>query len=441
MKNGFAETWNNCVSPARCLLLAVLCLLPTASWQPLEAQGAAPATPLMMVTRDGRRPIATTVISNQEFVGLDEIAVMFQVSVREDALARGVTISYKGRSVIASTDQPMASVAGRVVTLPTPVTRVGARLLVPIDFLPRALGPIYDVPIELRRPQRLLLVGASDTPAPPTAAAPSPEPAAPAPPPTAAPAPPAPPATPAAPGAAPPPATPLPAIRTGPRLQTMVIDAGHGGDDQGVRGPNGGIEKQIALEVARRLRTMVEGRLGVRVVMTRDDDRAVTPDARDAAANNSKADLFLSIHVNGAFSTSAAGAEVYYLRLDRDGEAARRSTVATELVLPTVGGGTRAIDVVRWDLAQSFHVDDSGTFAATLEDELRKQVPMSEQSLREEPMRMLAGVNMPAALVEIGYLTNPGQERLLQTGEFQTMVAQAMYDAVVRFRDYLEAER
>src|SRR3977135_3344768 len=100
----------------------------------------------------------------------------------------------------------------------------------------------------------------------------------------------------------------------------MVIDAGHGGDDAGVHGAKGALEKQIALDVARRLRMLIETRLGVRAVMTRDDDHALTPDERDAVANNSKADLFLSIHVNGAVSPSVAGAEVYYLRLDREGE-------------------------------------------------------------------------------------------------------------------------
>lgn len=427
--------------PAASRLVLAAILLSAATFVLLEAQGVAPATSLTVVTRDGRRPLQTTFINNQEFVALDDVAAMFQVTVREDALAGGVTISYKGRSIIASTDQPMAMVAGRVVTLPAPAARVGRRLLVPIDFLTRALGPIYDQPIELRRPQRLLLVGVADAPpaaTPPAATVAPPAPSADgaaAPPPAAAAAPPP------APGASPSSPALLPVARTGPRLQTMVIDAGHGGDDQGVRGPNGGVEKQIALEVARRLRTLVETRLGVRVVMTRDDDRAVTPDTRDAAANNSKADLFLSVHVNGAFSQAAAGAEIYYLRLDRDGEAVRRNAAATEIVLPAVGGSTRTIDIVRWDLAQSFHVDESAVFASMLEEELRKQVPMSEQPLRQEPMRMLAGANMPAALVEIGYLTNPAQERLLQSSDFQGMVAQAMFDAVVRFRDRLEVER
>ncbi len=484
-----------------------------------QAQGTAPPTPLTLITREGRRLVPTTILNGQEFIALDDVASMFQVAVREDALAGGVTVSYKGRTVVASADQPMASVNGRVVTLPAPVARVGRRLFVPIDFLPRALAPIYDAPIELRRAPRMLVVGNVrvvrvvphiEAVGPPTRATFEMTPAAlvsvatdagrvllrvdadalevaPTPPGTGlidqirtgdqsttiaiALSPragmprvstttqtdntrvlievPLSPqlqdtnASPALPAPAPPsgsPAQPADVLlpQAGPRLQTMVIDPGHGGDDVGVRGPKGTLEKQITLDVARRLKTLVETRLGVRVVMTRDDDRAVTPDERDAAANNSKADLFLSIHVNGAVSPSVAGAEVYYLRLDREGEDARRNAAATELVLPAVGGGTRPIDMIRWDLAQSFHVDASATFASMLEDELRKHIPMGPRPLQQEPMRVLAGANMPASLVEIAYLTNPDQEQLAQSGDYQANVAQALYDAVLRFRSYLE---
>src|SRR5262249_36898172 len=143
-----------------------------------------------------------------------------------------------------------------------------------------------------------------------------------------------------------------------------------------------------------------ETRLGVRVVMTHDDDRLMTPDERDAVANNSKADLFLSIHANGSLSPKLSGAEIYSLRLDREGEDARRTAAATDLGMPVVGGGTRPIDFIRWDLAQAPPVDASATFASMLEQELEKHVPMGRRPLQQEPMRVLAGANMPAALVE-----------------------------------------
>lgn len=485
-----------------------------------RAQSTAPASPLTLVTRDGRRPVPTTLINGQEFVALDDLATLFQLTIREDALAGGVTISYKGRTIIASADQPMASVNGRVVTLPAPVARAGRRLLVPVDFIPRALAPIYDSPIDLRRASRLLVVGTLrvarvvvriDAAGPPTRATVEVTPALlvssafdagrvivrveadvldAAPPPGAAglidqvrpgdqattiaialnpragvprvstttstestrvsievplaapqetnAAPPVPPSPPIVPTPPAPDAPTLPGVRTA-RLETMVIDPGHGGDDAGVRGAKGTLEKQITLAVARRLKTLIETRLGVRVVMTREDDRAVSPDERDAIANNSKADLFLSLHVNGARAPAVAGAEVYYLRLDRAGEETRRSTEATELVLPAVGGGTRPIDVIPWDLAQAPHVDASARFASMLEEEIEKHAPVGPRPLQQAPMRVLSGANMPAALVEIAYLTNADQEQSVQSEAFQGGLTQAMFDAIVRFRSFLEA--
>jgi len=250
------------------------------------------------------------------------------------------------------------------------------------------------------------------------------------------------PAIPAAPASPAPPApsaeTPAPLEARQPGLRALVIDPGHGGDDAGVHGPAEALEKQLTLEIARRLKGLIETRLGVRVVMTRDDDRAVTLDERDSIANNSKADLFISIHVNGSLASKVAGAEVYSMQLDREGEDAKRDAAASEVVLPTVGGGSRTINVIRWDLAQAPHVDASAAFASMLEEELRKHVPMGPLPLQQEPMRVLAGANMPAALVEVGYLTNPAQAKEIQSDNFQNLVAQALYDAVLRFRGYLE---
>ena len=489
-------------------LSVIAVVLVLVSWP--QAQGTTPASPLTIITREGRRPVPTTLLNNQEFIALDELASLFQLMVREDALVGGITVTYKGRTIVASADQAMASVNGRVVTLPAPAARVGRRLFVPIDFIPRALAPIYDSPIDLRRASRLLIVGAIrvarvvvriDAPGPPTRATIEVTPAllvspafdagrvlvrieadaldaAPPPPgaglidqialnaragmprvstttsadstrvsieiPLAAQsqdtnAPPVAP-QPTPPPAAPVPGEPLPPLLAGrtAKLQTMVIDPGHGGDDAGVRGPKGTVEKQITLDLARRLKTLVETRLGVRVVLTRDVDRSVSADERDAIANNSKADLFLSVHVNGAPAASLKGAEVYYLRLDRAGEEARQSAAATELVLPALGGATRPVDVIPWDLAQASHVGASSRFASMLEEELEKHAPMGPRPLQQAPMRVLSGANMPAALVEIAYLTNAAQEQVVQSADFQTGIAQSMYDAVVRFRAYLE---
>jgi len=465
--------------------------------------------PLVLITRDGHRPLPTTLVSGQELVALDDVVSAFQVTVREDTLAGGVTVTYKGRSVVLSPEQPMASVNGRLVALPSPLVRSGRRWLVPVEFLSRGLAPIYDSKIELRKPSRLILVGDVRVPrvtarvegaGPPTHVVLEVTPSAPviatieptrvvvhidadaidvggptagvglvehvragdqprtvvvtlrpgvgpvrtttaeadgsmrltidvgaaggSP-------------TVAAPAAAPP-VGDIPFINR-PTLQTIAIDPGHGGEDGGVRGAGDVLEKQITLDTARRLKSMIETRLGIRVVLTRDDDQPVALDARAAFANNSKADLFLSLHANAAFGPGIAGAEVFYLSVDSDIEKAREAAQADTSSLPVLGGGSRRVELLRWDMAQASHIDASATLATMLETSLRaQQVPMSDRPVQRAPLRVLVGANMPAALLEIGYLTSPDQVKQLATPEFQTSVAQAIFDAVLQFRGYLE---
>ncbi len=484
----------------------------------LQAQGTAPPTPLTLLAREGRRPIPTTVVNGQELVALDDVATLFQVTVREDALAGGITVTYRGRSIAAAADQAMASVNGRVVTLPSPIVRAGRRWLVPLEFLSRALAPIYDQRIDVRRTARLVILGdlrvprvtgRLDAAGPPTRATIEITPAAPvtvgnetgrvvlridadaldlALPATAgglieqirageqpnsvivvlaagagiaravpaaadnmtriavevaaagavaeAPAAPRPTASPVLPA---PPSEPLTLI-TSRAFQTIVIDPGHGGEDIGTRGAGGAEEKQLTLDVARRLRGLLETRLGLRVILTRDDDRRAGPDERAATANNSKADLFLSLHANAALTPSVAGAEIYHLRLDPEGEEARRAATADAVTLPVLGGNTRTLDIVRWDLAQVPHVDESARLGIILEEELRRRVPMSPRAIQQAPMRVLRGANMPAALVEMAYLTNPDQEKLAAGEEFKNSVAQALYEGIVRFRAFVEEQ-
>lgn len=210
----------------------------------------------------------------------------------------------------------------------------------------------------------------------------------------------------------------------------------------GVRGARGAEEKQLTLDVARRLRAMVEARLGLRVILTRDDDRALSLDERAAVANNGKANLLISLHVNGSRGPVSSGAEVFHLQLDRESAEVVRAATREGVVLPSLGGGQRRLDLVPWDLAQARYLDDSARLAEVLQEELqRQQVPMSEHPLRQAPLRLLAAANMPAALVEVAYLTNPQQEARLGTDEFKAAIAQAIFTGIVRFRAWSEEPR
>ena len=241
-------------------------------------------------------------------------------------------------------------------------------------------------------------------------------------------------------GEAPPPpppveALPLPEFAPAGTVRTIVIDPGHGGDERGARGRAGTLEKDITLSVARRLKTALEGRLGIRTILTRDADRTITLDERTAVANNNKADLFISLHANASGRTSAAGAEVFYLSLAEYGEEAARIARSESDAVPVFGGGTREIEVILWDMAQARHIERSAELAKVIEAAFREKLPTSPRGVQQAPLRVLVGANMPAVLVEMGFLTNAPEERALSGDARQADIVQALYDAVVRFRE------
>jgi N-acetylmuramoyl-L-alanine amidase len=240
-----------------------------------------------------------------------------------------------------------------------------------------------------------------------------------------------------APAPAPPPGRPvpdLPALGQATAFRTLVIDPGHGGDDEGAVAANGAKEKDLVLAVARRARTAIEGRLGIRVLLTRDDDRRVAIDERTAMANNNKADLFISLHASASPRPAAAGATIFSAAFDKGMLAA----VGADRV-PAFDGTIREIELVPWELAQSRHLSQSTSFADLLETQLRDRIPLSGQAVASAPLRVLESANMPAVLVELGYLTNGDQEKLLAGDAFANAFVQALADAVVRFRDALTA--
>jgi N-acetylmuramoyl-L-alanine amidase len=221
-------------------------------------------------------------------------------------------------------------------------------------------------------------------------------------------------------------------------LRTVVIDPGHGGDELGAQGPGGMLEKDVALAISKRLRTLIESRLGLRVFLTREDDRTLSLDERAAFANNHQADVFLSVHANAAVRPAMRGAEVYYLSVERADAEARRRADDTAAALPALGGGTRTIDLILWETAQARFMEQSATLADLIQQSLATRVEMSPRAVQQAPFRVLVGANMPAALVEIGYLSNPDQERQLAAPAFQDAVAESLFDALSRFRGLMD---
>jgi N-acetylmuramoyl-L-alanine amidase len=178
--------------------------------------------------------------------------------------------------------------------------------------------------------------------------------------------------------------------------------------------------------------------MGVRVLLTRDDDRAVSIDDRTAAANNGKADLFISLHANASLRPTVAGATISTAFFDAQRQMSARA-LAPERV-PAAGGGFRQIEFVPWQVAQIPHLRESTALATIVEQQFHGRIPLAARAVESAPLRVLESANMPAVLIEMGYLTNVDQARLLASAEFQNTLVQALFDAVVRFRDALDDE-
>ena len=222
----------------------------------------------------------------------------------------------------------------------------------------------------------------------------------------------------------------------GQQIRIITLDPGHGGTETGAEGQGGSLEKNVVLSVSRRFRTMLETRLGVRVILTRDGDRELTLDERAAIANSNKSDLFVSIHADASPRRTARGSSVYFLSYSasdqRDGAPA------------AAGGGAGAgdLDFILWDMAQTSHLSQSSRLAEILQEELQSITGGERRvnrGIKQNTFRVLRGATMPAVLVELGFISNPDEERLLTTQDYQQRLAEALYRGVVRYKDLFEA--
>jgi N-acetylmuramoyl-L-alanine amidase len=166
--------------------------------------------------------------------------------------------------------------------------------------------------------------------------------------------------------------------------------------------------------------------------MTREDDRDLPIENRTAVANNNKADLLVSLHANASFRPDTTGATVYVASFNE-------TQLATEGLtgerMPVFGGGLRTIEIVPWNLAQIPHRDQSDQFAQAVVGSLQGRVAVAPRGIEHAPLRVLESANMPAVLLEMGYLSNADQEKALATPDAQNAITAALVDAIVKFRD------
>ena len=221
------------------------------------------------------------------------------------------------------------------------------------------------------------------------------------------------------------------------KINSIVIDPGHGGVDPGAVGRNGLYEKDVNLAVSRMLRQYVEDSLKIKVILTRNRDLYLSLKERTNMANRNAADLFVSIHCNAtAKGVNRSGFETYFLSEAKTNE--ERAVAALEnaaLKFDKVEIPNDDISFIFYDLAQSAFLDESNQFAENIQASAERNLKIPSRGVKQAGFYVLHGAFMPAVLVECAFISNPEEERLLRQKEFQKQLAYCIFQGI---KDYIE---
>jgi N-acetylmuramoyl-L-alanine amidase len=224
----------------------------------------------------------------------------------------------------------------------------------------------------------------------------------------------------------------------GLKVNRIVIDAGHGGHDEGTSGPSGLLEKDVVLDVATRLSLLLQTRMGVEVILTRSDDTFIPLTERTRIANRKRADLFLSIHANSSPAPAVGGIETFFLNFTN-------SPGALDVAARENAGADRAVgdltDLVK-EITLNDKITESQAFAQTVQSALYAQAlkgnpTAHNRGVKRAPFVVLIGAQMPSILAEIGFLTNARDEAMLAKPEYRQKIAEALYKGVSQYAQSL----
>jgi N-acetylmuramoyl-L-alanine amidase len=198
------------------------------------------------------------------------------------------------------------------------------------------------------------------------------------------------------------------------------------------------LEKDLVLDVSRRLGKLLAARLGADVVFTRRDDTFIPLETRTAIANQEEADLFVSVHANSSRDPDARGVETYYLNFTSSPEAldvAARENAASDKSIHELQ------DLVK-KIALKEKIEESREFASDIQESLHnglaaKAPGIRDRGVKKAPFVVLIGANMPSILAEISFISNPGDERRLKGPEYRQRIAESLYRGISRYANSL----
>jgi len=230
------------------------------------------------------------------------------------------------------------------------------------------------------------------------------------------------------------------------RIETIVIDAGHGGWDPGAIGPNGLMEKEVNLDIAKKVRQLLNLHLPVKVLMTREEDTFVSLAQRAKFANDNGANLFVSIHCNAAFSTQMHGVETYFVSEAESPEARAVEVLENSVINLEIKelGVTRdeylksVLQPILEDMIYHEFVRESSAAACCIQKSLVEKLKLYDRGVKTALFYVLRGVGAPSILVEVAFLSNPEEESNLASESFRNRAAEAIFEGI---KEFLHASR
>jgi len=222
-------------------------------------------------------------------------------------------------------------------------------------------------------------------------------------------------------------------------FNTIIIDPGHGGKDPGSIGYKGTKEKDITLDVAKRLAKKIQKNLKVKTILTRDEDVWMRLQDRTRLANDKNGRLFISIHANSVEDRRASGFETYMIGTNKNA-AAVRTAARENAVLDLEGTNSAKLtdeDLITATMAQSGFAKQSEQFAALVQEEMNKRVQSKNRGVKQAGFYVLMGASMPNVLIELGFLSNPNEEKKLNSSSYRDMLATSIYYAILKYQKTL----
>ena len=222
-------------------------------------------------------------------------------------------------------------------------------------------------------------------------------------------------------------------------IDTIVLDAGHGGKDPGTIGKNGTKEKAIVLDIVKRVGKLIRKNTNVKVVYTRDEDVFIPLWERAKMANENNGKIFISVHANATRNRSAQGFETFLLRPGKTEDAIEVAALENAAIQYEENRNDKYTDMtsegqILATMAQSMFMKESESLAALIQQEIDKESSFPNRGVKQAGFYVLVGASMPNVLIEVGFLSNPSEEKQLRSTQYRQKIANGIYRAIIEFK-------